>query len=36
MPKGYWIPHLDVSNPQGFQAYRDMADAAHKRFHESE
>ena len=32
MPKGYWIPHLDVSNPQGFQAYRDMADAAHKRF----
>ena len=32
MPKGYWIPHLDVSNPEGFQAYRDMADAAHKRF----
>jgi uncharacterized protein (DUF1330 family) len=32
MAKGYWIPHLDVSNPQGFQAYRDMADAAHKRF----
>lgn len=32
MPKGYWIPHLDVGNPQGFQAYRDMADAGHKRF----
>jgi uncharacterized protein (DUF1330 family) len=32
MPKGYWIPHLDVSNPEGFQAYRDMADADHKRF----
>jgi uncharacterized protein (DUF1330 family) len=32
MAKGYWIPHLDVSNMQGFQAYRDMADAAHKRF----
>ena len=32
MPKGYWIPHLDVSNPEGFQAYRDMADAAHERF----
>jgi len=30
--KGYWIPHLDVSNPRGFQAYRDTADAAHKRF----
>jgi uncharacterized protein (DUF1330 family) len=32
MPKGYWIPHLDVGDPQGFQAYRDMADAAHERF----
>jgi uncharacterized protein (DUF1330 family) len=32
MPKGYWIPHLDVSNPQGFQAYREMADAGHKKF----
>ena len=32
MPKGYWIPHLDVSNMQGFQAYRDMADAGHKKF----
>ena len=32
MAKGYWIPHLDVSNPEGFQAYRDMADAGHKRF----
>lgn len=30
MAKGYWIPHLDVSNPQGFQAYRDTADAWHK------
>src|SRR5258708_39920517 len=32
MAKGYWIPHLDVSNPQGFQAYRTNADAAHARF----
>jgi uncharacterized protein (DUF1330 family) len=32
MPKGYWIPHLDVSNMQGFQAYRDLADAGHKKF----
>ena len=30
MAKGYWIPHLDVSNPQGFQAYREMADAWHR------
>jgi uncharacterized protein (DUF1330 family) len=32
MPKGYWIPHLDVSNPEGFQGYRTMADAAHEKF----
>lgn len=31
MPKGYWIPHLDVHDLKGFQAYRDMADAAHAR-----
>ena len=30
MPKGYWIPHLDVSNPSGFQAYRTAADAWHE------
>jgi uncharacterized protein (DUF1330 family) len=30
MPKGYWIPHLDVSNPDGFQAYRSKADAWHQ------
>jgi uncharacterized protein (DUF1330 family) len=32
MPKGYWIPHLDVSNPDGFKAYRELADEGHKRF----
>jgi uncharacterized protein (DUF1330 family) len=32
MPKGYWIPHLDVHDMKGFQAYRDLADAGHKRF----
>lgn len=30
MPKGYWIPHLDVSDPEGFQAYRTTADAWHR------
>lgn len=30
MPKGYWIPHLDVGNPDGFSAYRNMADAWHE------
>ena len=32
MLKGYWIPHLDVQDMKGFQAYRDLADAGHKRF----
>jgi uncharacterized protein (DUF1330 family) len=31
LPKGYWVPHLDVHNLEGFQPYRDLADAAHKR-----
>jgi uncharacterized protein (DUF1330 family) len=31
MPKGYWIPHLDVSNMDKFQAYRTTADAWHER-----
>ena len=30
MPKGYWVPHLDVSNPEGFNAYRQAADAWHE------
>jgi uncharacterized protein (DUF1330 family) len=32
MAKGYWIPHLDVQDMKGFQAYRNTADAAHQRF----
>lgn len=30
MPKGYWIPHLDVPNMDRFQAYRTTADAWHQ------
>ena len=30
MPKGYWIPHLDVSNMEGFQAYRSAVDVWHE------
>lgn len=30
MPKGYWIPHLDVADMAKFQAYRTTADAWHK------
>src|SRR6266851_3750609 len=29
--KGYWIPHLDVSDPEGYQAYMAAA-AAHRRY----
>jgi uncharacterized protein (DUF1330 family) len=32
MPKGYWIPHLDVHDMKGFQAYRDLADEGHRTF----
>ena len=32
MPKAYWIPHLDVQDMKGFQAYRDTADAGHRKF----
>jgi uncharacterized protein (DUF1330 family) len=30
MPKGYWIPHLDVPDMDAFQAYRTTADAWHR------
>lgn len=30
MPKGYWIPHLDVPDMARFQAYRTSADDWHK------
>jgi len=30
MPKGYWIPHLDVPNMDKFLPYRTTADAWHK------
>jgi uncharacterized protein (DUF1330 family) len=30
MSKGYWIPHLDVGNPDGFRAYRSEADVWHE------
>ncbi len=30
--KGYWIPHLDVSDPEGYKAYMAAAPAAHRKF----
>jgi uncharacterized protein (DUF1330 family) len=33
MAKGYWIPHLDVSNPEGYKAYMAATPEAHRKFH---
>jgi uncharacterized protein (DUF1330 family) len=32
MPKGYWIPHLDVSNPEGYKAYMAATPPAHHKY----
>jgi uncharacterized protein (DUF1330 family) len=33
MAKGYWIPHLDVSNPDGYKAYMAATPEAHRKYH---
>jgi uncharacterized protein (DUF1330 family) len=33
MAKGYWIPHLDVSNPEGYKAYMAATPPAHHKYH---
>jgi uncharacterized protein (DUF1330 family) len=33
MPKGYWIPHLDVSDPEGYKAYMAATPDAHRKYH---
>ena len=32
MPKGYWIPQIDISNPEGYKAYM-AATPAHEKYH---
>jgi uncharacterized protein (DUF1330 family) len=32
MAKGYWIPHLDVSNPEGYKAYMAATPPAHAKY----
>jgi len=32
MPKGYWIPHIDVSNPEAYKAYMAATPAAHEKY----
>src|ERR1700686_3036184 len=32
MPKGYWIPQIDVSNPEGYKAYMPGTPPAHEKY----
>ncbi len=32
MPKGYWIPHIDVIDPEGYKAYMAATPAAHDKY----
>jgi uncharacterized protein (DUF1330 family) len=32
MPKGYWIPQIDVSNPEGYRAYTAATPPAHHKY----
>jgi uncharacterized protein (DUF1330 family) len=32
MPKGYWIPQIDVSNPEGYKAYMAATPRAHEKY----
>jgi len=32
MAKGYWIPHIDVNDPEGYKAYMAATPAAHEKY----
>jgi uncharacterized protein (DUF1330 family) len=32
MPKGYWIPHIDVSDPEGYKDYTAATPPAHHKY----
>jgi len=32
MPRGYWIPHIDVSDPEGYKAYMAATPPAHAKY----
>ena len=32
MAKGYWIPHIDVNNPEGYKAYMAATPEAHRKY----
>jgi uncharacterized protein (DUF1330 family) len=33
MPKGYWIPQIDIRNPEGYKAYMAATPPAHEKHH---
>ena len=33
MPKGYWIPQIDISNPEGYKAYMAATPPGHEKYH---
>ncbi|MFZ0526491.1 MAG: DUF1330 domain-containing protein [Xanthobacteraceae bacterium] len=33
MPKGYWLPQIDVSNMEGYKAYMTATPPAHEKYH---
>jgi uncharacterized protein (DUF1330 family) len=33
MPKGYWIPQIDIENPEGYKAYMAATPPAHEKYH---
>ena len=33
MPKGYWIPQIDISNAEGYKAYMAATPPAHEKYH---
>jgi len=32
MPKGYWIPHIDVRDPEGYKGYMAATPPAHEKY----
>jgi len=32
MPKGYWIPHIDIHDPEGYRAYMAATPPAHEKY----
>jgi uncharacterized protein (DUF1330 family) len=33
MPKGYWIPHIDVADAEGYKTYMAATPPAHEKYH---